>query len=69
MPAMTDQDVAISAAAVRSLLELRTREILDVLVGPCGENETALRRHLLAGDLRARDPQCACRKRRRVEDR
>jgi len=45
-----DNDIAISASAVRSLLELPTPEILRVLVGLGQPNETELLRYLAPAD-------------------
>lgn len=45
-----DNDIAISASAVRSILELPTPEILRVLVGLGQPNETELLRYLVPAD-------------------
>ena len=61
MSSSADSENAISAAAVRTLLELPTAEILRVLVGLGQPNESELMRylvpadrHLLAAHLRSR---------------
>ncbi|MCA3264983.1 MAG: hypothetical protein ING19_02845 [Azospirillum sp.] len=50
MSSSADSDIAISAAAVRTLLELPTAEILRVLVGLGQPNESELLRYLLPAD-------------------